>query len=131
MPSRNATWRSGRRRATGRGTPRSSTIRLLHELERALIDMTARLAGDGGDLGHRLLDRKALERLPQQGVEVGRVGLRRRWRRDHDHDLAARLGSGRIVGRKRRQIAATYLLVQLGELAADRGRARPEPLREI
>src|SRR6516164_3024069 len=109
MPSRNATWRSGRRSVTGRGTLRSSTIRLLHELERALIDLAARLAGDRGDLGHRLLDRKALERLPQQSVKVGRVGLRRSRRRDHDRNFAARLGSGRVVGRKRREIAATYL----------------------
>ena len=52
-------------------------------------------------------------------------------RRDHDDDLAARLGAGRVVARERGKIAAPHFLVQLGQLAADRGLARAEAGREI
>ncbi len=47
------------------------------------------------------------------------------------HDLAARLGTRRIVGGKRSEIAAPHLLVQLGELARNRGLAGAEARREI
>ena len=64
--------------------------RRLSRAERALIDLAARLAGDGGDLADRLLDRDAGERLSQQGVKVGASALWLGRRRDHQHDLAAR-----------------------------------------
>ena len=52
-------------------------------------------------------------------------------RRDHDDHLAARFRAARVVGGERGEIAAPDFLVQLGELARDRGFARPEPGREI
>jgi hypothetical protein len=38
-------------------------VALLGECESALIDLAAGLAGDGGDFGDRLFDRKSVERL--------------------------------------------------------------------
>ena len=52
-------------------------------------------------------------------------------RRDHDDHLAARFRAARVVGGERAEIAAPDFLVQLGELARDRGFARPKPGREI
>ena len=52
-------------------------------------------------------------------------------RRNDDHDLAARFGRRRGLARQGRQVAAPHLLVELGELAADRGLARPQPFGEV
>src|SRR5262249_4599947 len=90
------------------------------------------LAGDGGDFGDRLLDRKSVERLTQQRVEIDRRQLAVPIRRRHDdHDLAARLVRLRSLARERAEIAAPDLLVELGELAAERGLARTKLRGEI
>ena len=77
----------------------------LGERQRALVDLAARPAGDGGDLADRLLHRHALERLAQQRIEVGCLGRRRLrvGRRNHDDDLAARRAPRRVVARERRR----------------------------
>src|SRR5260370_27962043 len=98
IPSRNATWRSacGTRLRTGRSMGRSFMLaarvhgRMLADLserERALIDLAARAARDGGDLAHRLLDRNPPQSLPQQSVEIGGLACRRRARRDPEDRL--------------------------------------------
>src|SRR5262249_5261447 len=126
IPVRNAIWRSGRGTWTGRARGRSSVmVALLGECESALVDATARLSGDGGDFGDRLLDRESVERLTQQRVEIDRrqLVLPIGWRHD-DHDLAARLLRLRGLARERAEIAAPNLLVEFGELATDCGLAR-------
>src|SRR5262249_57584825 len=87
---RNGIWRSTRGIWIGLARGRSSAmVALLGECERTLIDLAAGFSGDGGDFGDRLLDRKSLERLTQQRVEIDRcqpalpIG-----RRHHDPDLA-------------------------------------------
>ena len=58
--------------AAQRGAPCvGSVLASLLERQRALIDLAARQAGDGGDLADRLLDRNARQRLAQQGIEIG------------------------------------------------------------
>src|SRR5262245_6733471 len=52
-------------------------------------------------------------------------------RRHDDHDLAARLVRLRGLARERAEIAAPNLLVELGELAADRGLARTKLRGEV
>src|SRR6266404_5268443 len=100
-------------------------LALLGERERALIDPTAGLSGDGGDFGDGLLDRKTLERLTQQRIEIGRSHLGLPIGRRHDdHDLAPRLLRLRRRAREHAELAAPDFLVELGELAADRGLAR-------
>src|SRR6516162_5283574 len=128
IPVRNAIWRSGRGTWIGAARGRSSVmVALLGECKRALVDAAAGFSSDGGDFGDRLFDRKALERLTQQRVEIGRwqfslpIG-----RRHHDHDLAARLLRLRRLARERAEVAALNLLVELGELAADGGLARSQ-----
>src|SRR5262245_49502445 len=126
IPVRNAIWRSARGTWIGLARGRSSVmVALLGECESTLIDLAAGLAGDGGDFGDRLFDRKSVERLTQQRVEIDRrqpaVSI---WRRHDDHDLAARLVRLRGLARERAEIAAPDLLIELGELAADRGLAR-------
>src|SRR5215471_14777870 len=133
IPVRNAIWRSARGTWIGRARGRSSAmVALLGECERALVDAAAGFSGDGGDFGDRLLDRKTLERLTQQRVEIGRWQFG--WpigRRHHDRDLAARLLRLRSLARERAEIAAPDLLVELGELAADCGLARTELRGEV
>src|SRR5215831_12524175 len=126
IPVRNAIWRSGRGTWIGVARGRSWVmVALLGECECTLVDPAAGLSGDGGDFGDGLLDRKALERLTQQRVEIGRwqfdlsIG-----RRHHDHDLAPRLLRCRGLARERVEVAALNFLVELGELAADRSLAR-------
>src|SRR5215813_14306224 len=121
IPVRNAIWRSVRGTWIGLARGRSSAmVALLGECESALVDATAGLSGDGGDFGDRFLDRKTLERLAQQRVEIGRSHLRLPVGRRHDdHDLAPRLLRLRSLARERAEIAAPHLLVELGELAAD------------
>src|SRR6516165_5976392 len=125
IPVRNAIWRSGRGTWIGAARGRSSVmVALLGECKRALVDAAAGFSGDGGDFGDGLLDRKALERLTQQRVEICRwqfglpIG-----RRHHDYDLAPRLLRLRSLARERVEVAALNFLVELGELAADRGLA--------
>src|SRR5215470_17850235 len=73
IPVRNAIGRSGRGAWIGAARGRSSVmVALLGECKRALVDAAAGFSGDGGDFGDRLFDRKALERLTQQRVEIGR-----------------------------------------------------------
>ena len=105
----------------------------LGERERALIDLAARMAGDGGDLGDRLLHGHAVERVAQQRIEIGGADRGRVpvGRADHDDDLAARLRCRGVVAGERREIAAAHLLVQLGELAADRSLARSQAGGEV
>src|SRR5262249_24760867 len=108
IPVRNAIWRSGRGTWIGRARGRSSAaVALLGECKRALVDAAAGFSGDGGDFGDRLLDRKTLERLTQQRVEIGRWQFG--WpigRRHDDRDLAPRLGGLRRLPRQRAPIAA-------------------------
>src|SRR5215467_3273212 len=133
IPVRNAIWRSGRGTWIGRARGRSSaTVALLGECKRALVDAAAGFSGDGGDFGDRLLDRKTLERLTQQRVEIGRWQFG--WpigRRHDDRDLAPRLVGLRSLARERTEIAAPDLLVELGELAADCGLARTKLRGEV
>ncbi len=103
---------------------------VLGERKCALIDLAARLAGDRRDLGHRLLDAEPAERVAQQRIDVHRLGQLLR-RGDHDHELAAGLRVARIVCGKLVEIAASHLLVQLGELPTQGGRARAELRRKI
>ena len=134
-PMRNATDALRARAAVGRterlSAARHASCHRLRERERALVDLAPRPAGDGGDLADGLFQRDARQRLAQQGVDVAR-------------SLAAAAGGGAItstisprgspagvVVRQRLEIAAPHLLVQLGELAADRGLARAEPGREV
>src|SRR5262245_5736335 len=126
IPVRNAIWRSVRGTWIGLARGRSSAmVALLGECESALVDATAGLSGDGGEFGDRLLNRKPVERLTQQRVEISRrqpvlpIG-----RRHDDHDLATRLVRLRSLARERAEIAAPHLLVEFGELAAERGLAR-------
>src|SRR5262245_1782998 len=128
IPVRNATCRSRLGGSTGRARGRSSRmVAVLGERQRALIDLAPRGAGDGGDFGDGLLERQARERGADERVEVERGHLLLRiGRRDHDRDLAARRGSVGGLARERREFAVPYLLVKLGELAADRSLARPE-----
>src|SRR5215469_2635248 len=128
IPVRNAICRSGRGTWIGAARGRSSVmVALLGECERALVDAATGFSSDGGDFGDRLFDRKALERLTQQRVEIGRwhfglpIG-----RRHHDHDLAARLFRLRRLARERAEVAALNFFVELGELAADRDLARSQ-----
>src|SRR5262245_33790639 len=133
IPVRNAIWRSARGIWIGRARGRSSAmIALLGECESTLIDLAAGFSGDGGDFGDRLLDRKSVERLPQQRVEIDRrqLAVPIGWRHD-DHDLAARLVGLRGLARERVEIATPDLLVELGELAADRGLARTKLRGEV
>src|SRR6516165_5203963 len=133
IPVRNAIWRSTRGIWIGLARGRSSAmVALLSEWERALIDLAAGFSGDGGDFGDRLLDRKSLERLTQQRVEIDRwqLGLPI-GRRHHDHDLAARLVCLRSLARERAEVAAPDFFVELGELAADRGLARTKLRGEV
>src|SRR5262249_50996892 len=129
IPVRNAIWRSTRGIWRGRS---SAMVALLVECERALIDLAAGFSGDGGDFGDRLLDRKSLERLTQQRVEIDRCQLAVPiGRRHHDRDLAARLVCLRSLARERTEVAAPDLLVELRELAADCGLARTKLRGEV
>src|SRR5215831_15324506 len=107
-------------------------VAFLGECERALVDPAAGLSGDGGDFGDGLLDRKTLERLTQQRIEIGRshLGLPI-GRRHHNHDLAPRLLRLHRRAREHAEFAAPDLLVELGELAADRGLAWTKLGRKI
>src|SRR5260221_5415847 len=107
-------------------------LALLGECERALVDPAAGFSGDGGDFGDGLLDRKTLERLTQQRIEIGRSHLGLPIGRRHDdHDLAPRLLRLRRRAREHAEFAAPDFLVELGELAADRGLARTKLRRKI
>src|SRR5262249_31070588 len=128
-----AIWRSARGIWVGLARGRSSVmVALLGECERALVDAAAGFAGDGGYFGKRLPDRKSGECLTQQRVQIDRrqlgvsVGPR-----PADPDLAARLVRLRSLARERAEIAAPDLLIELGELAADRGLARTKLRGEI
>src|SRR5262245_11584482 len=126
IPVRNAIWRSARGTWIGLARGRSSAmVALLGEGESALVDTPAGLSGDGGDFGDRLLDRKSVERLTQQRIEIDRRQLILPIGRRHDdHDLATRLLRLRSLAREGAEIAAPNLLVELGELTAERGLAR-------
>src|SRR5215470_5084080 len=133
IPVRNAIWRSTRGIWIGLARGRSSAmVALLGECERALIDLAAGLSGDGGDFGDRLLDRKSLERLTQQRVEIDRrelvvpIG-----RRHHDRDLAPRLVCLRNLARERTEVAAPDFFVELGELAPHGRFSRTSLSREV
>ena len=110
----------------------ASVSAIFGERQRALIDLAARTPGHGRDLAHRLLDRNPPQGLPQQGVDIGALGLgRAAAARSRSRSRRAALRS-RVV-RPGREIAAADLLVELGELAADGGlavrRARPRDRR--
>src|SRR6516165_6126748 len=113
IPVRNAIWRSTRGIWIGLARGRSSAmVALLSEWERALIDLAAGFSGDGGDFGDRLLDRKSLERLTQQRVEIDRRQLAVPIGRRHDdRDLAARLVRLRSLARERTEVAAPDFFV--------------------
>src|SRR5690242_10869572 len=104
----------------------------LHQFERTAIDLLARLSRCIGDGCDRVLERRLAKRAPEQVVDV--LAARRLsfvGGRDQQYELAARLGVARVVLRKRRQRVTAHLLMQLGELAADRGLARADDGGEI
>src|SRR6516164_9593614 len=117
IPVRNAIWRSTRGIWIGLARGRSSAMpALLGECERALVDPAAGFSGDGGDFGDGLLDRKTLERLTQQRIEIGRSHLGLPIGRRHDdHDLAPRLLRLRRSAREHAEFAAPDFFVKLSE----------------
>src|SRR5262249_39934053 len=133
IPVRNAIWRSARGIWIGRARGRSSAmVALLGECERALIDLAAGFSGDGGEFGGRRPGRKTRARPAPQRGEIDRRELAVPIGRRHDdRDLAPRLVGLRSLARERAEIAAPDLLVELGELAADRGLARTKLRGEV
>src|SRR5271166_506922 len=150
IPVRNATlffsslfssWRFGSAPASGMMRGGSSPIgslrvtplvTFLAQRQRALIDHAPRPPGDDNGLGDRFLQRQPIESVPQQRVDIGhrRVGLFLR-RGDDDHDLAARISLSGIVTGEACELSAPHLLVQLGQLAANRGLARSKTGRQV
>ncbi len=112
-------------------TARRGTAGLFAEFERALVKLAPRHAGHVGDFANGVFQRHPRQRRPQQAVSLAGARLcHGRRRPDDQHDLAAPLAVGGIL-RQRRQVAAPDFLVQLGELAADRGLPRAEPAGEV
>src|SRR5215472_16778898 len=91
--------------------------------QRALINFTAPPSGKLSDLGDRVLQRQALQRIAKKALAFADAHLRRRfWWGDHDDDLAARFVAGARFWQTR-QFAAPDLLMELGQFAAQGGLA--------
>src|ERR1700742_2340930 len=128
MPVRKATWRSGSGSPFG-GFGLSPGARklfsviaiVLRERERALIDLAARTPGGERHFADGVFHRHAGERIAQELIHIGRAAVIVRRRPDDDDDLTARLRALRVVLRERVEIAASHLLVQLRQLAANGG----------
>src|SRR5579862_8188297 len=139
IPTRNAASFSGRawRLETGfavrrgAGGASSCIARLLGQRKRALIDLAARPPRRQRHLADRVLDRDAEKRAAQQIVDLAGIGFIIGRRRDDDHELAAGLGAARVNAREFVKRVASYLFVQFGQFAAERGGAAAEPAGKI
>src|SRR5262249_14031006 len=127
-PWRKAATRAGSGGGEGFGCGRSGRIVL--KRQGALVDVAARLAGGRGDRSDRLLQGRAHESVPQHIVNVLIAGNRYIGRCNHSDKLAASLAITSPMSGEFIQSAPSDVLVQFGELAADNGGTRAQPLRQ-